>query len=65
MGVDRIREWRNHENDSTWAHRGIHQAAAIRTADWMKGHLVEGLNALQDRFKWHERAPKMGKETRA
>ena len=62
MGIDRVRKWRNHENDSTWAHRGIHQTTAIRTADCMVDHLMEGLNSFQDRFKRH---PKLGKETRA
>jgi len=63
MGIDQVRDWRNHENDLTRALRGIHHVKAARTADWMKDHLVEGLNTFQDRFKRHERTPRMGKET--
>ena len=65
MGIDRVREWRNQENDLTRALRGIHHVKAVRTADWMKDHLMESMSAIQDRFKWHEGAPKMGKESRA
>ena len=65
MGIDRVREWRNHENDLTRALRGIHHVNAVRTADRMKDHLMESVNTFQDRFKWHERTPKVGKESRA
>lgn len=65
MGIDRIRELGNDEYDEARAHRGIHRVKAVRTAEWMKDHLMEGLDAFQDRFKPHERVPKLGKESRA
>jgi hypothetical protein len=64
-GIDRRREWRNHENDSTRTQRGFHQVKAVRIAGWMKDNLMGGLNALEDRFRRHEHAIKMEKEIRA
>ncbi|KAM5531360.1 hypothetical protein V8D89_006496 [Ganoderma adspersum] len=49
--VGKIKDWRQHERELHRDHRGVMQAKPMRTAEWIKDNVKDGVHSARDRFK--------------
>lgn len=55
--VGKIQDWRQHERELHRDHRGVMQAKPMRTAEWIKDNVKDGVHNARDRFKMKARQP--------
>ncbi|KAI1792363.1 hypothetical protein LXA43DRAFT_972528 [Ganoderma leucocontextum] len=55
--IGRAKDWRQHEKELHRDHRGVMQAKPMRTAEWIKDSVKDGVHTAKDRFKMKARHP--------
>ncbi|KAI0703039.1 hypothetical protein BC835DRAFT_1079650 [Cytidiella melzeri] len=55
--VQRLKDWKENEQELHRDHRGLMQMKPVRTAEWIKDNVEEGAHALKTRFAMKGRRP--------
>lgn len=55
--IQKFKTWRKHEKELHREHRGIMQVKPMRTADWIKDNIEEGLHDVKERFSMKSQKP--------
>ncbi|PSR75771.1 hypothetical protein PHLCEN_2v8888 [Hermanssonia centrifuga] len=55
--IQKLKDWKHHEQELHREHRGVMQMKPARTAEWVKDNVEEGVHSIKDRFSMKTQKP--------